>query len=129
MQVYFSQSQREPVNSAAHARGYSTGGRKGAFLAGSPRYLRNIWVEQLIATQICAISGLSSAAGENYTIFSVRVNWQNCAILEPSRLPYRIVQFLEGKVGFPSGMRNFQGESTKPAAGSSLCEQPVRGMD
>jgi len=64
MQVCFAQSQREPVNSVAHARDYLTAGEKCAFLAGSwdecPGDLRNFWVEQLIAAQICANPGLNN---------------------------------------------------------------------
>jgi len=58
MKVCFSQSHRELVNSAAHARDCLTDGEKCTFLVGSwakesfPVYLHNLWVEHLTATQI-----------------------------------------------------------------------------
>jgi len=48
-------------------------GEKNTFLDGSwasyPGDLCNLWVEQLIATQDCAILGLSSPVGKNSAIF------------------------------------------------------------
>jgi len=43
------------------------------------------WAEQLDTRKICA-----NPAG--------MVGWKDCAILEPSRLSERIVQFLEGRM-------------------------------
>lgn len=47
--------------------------------------LHKSWAEQPISGKICA-----NPAG--------RVDWQDCAILEPSKLSERIVQFLEGRL-------------------------------
>lgn len=102
MQVKFSWSWVELVKPTAHARACSTAGRKCAFLEGSwadcPGDLRNLWAEQLIVAQDCTILGLSSPAGRNCAIFWIMLDWQNCAILEPSRLTNIIVQFVEGRL-------------------------------
>ena len=64
MQVYFVQSRRELVNSATHARDYSTAVEKCAFLArswaGCLGDLHNFLAEQLTAAQICTNNGLNS---------------------------------------------------------------------
>jgi len=76
--------------------------RKCSFLAGSwVDYLGDLctlWAEQLTATQICKNFGMSSPTGENCAILVESVNWQNCAILEFSRLLKKIRQFLEGRI-------------------------------
>ena len=68
MQVKFPWSWEELVNPTTHARGFSTSRRKCAFLDGSwvgcLGDLYNFWVEQLIATQICANYGLRNLVGE-----------------------------------------------------------------
>jgi len=144
MQVFFARSWRELVNSVAHAWGCLIIERKCTFLtrswASCPRDLCNLWVKQLTTAQICTNFGLRSSVGENCAIFIVNVDCQNCAILEPCRLPIRIVQFMEGrlvslqnctihggKVGFPLELHNFLGFA-QPAAGPSLGDQLVRGM-
>jgi hypothetical protein len=78
-------------------------GEKCTFLAGSwadcPGDLHNFWAEQLTAAQICTNPGLNSLLlGKNCTNPAGRVGWQDCAILEPSRLSERIAQFLEGRL-------------------------------
>ena len=76
--------------------------KKCAFLAGSwvgcRGGLRNFWADKLTAAQIFVNFGLSSSAGENCAIHVGSVDWQNCAILEPNRLPDKIAQFLEGRL-------------------------------
>ena len=76
--------------------------KKCAFLAGSwagyPGDLHNFLVEQLSPTKMCTNSGLSNSAGESCTIPTGSVDWQNCVILESSRLSERIAQFLEGRL-------------------------------
>jgi len=52
----------------------------------------------LTTAQICANSGLSNLAGEICTNPVGNVGRQGCAILDPSRLPERIAQFLEGRL-------------------------------
>jgi len=59
-----------------------------------PEWLHNFWAKQLTAAQNCAISGLSSLIGLDCAVFLVKVDRQDCTILEPSRLPVRIMQFL-----------------------------------
>ena len=44
------------------------------------------------------ISGLSSCPGMNCAIFERKTDKKNCAIMEPTRLPDRIAQFLEGRL-------------------------------
>ena len=99
---WFSQSQRETINSVAHERDCSTIGEKCAFLAwsqaGCVGDLRNFWAEQLTATHICTNSGLSNLVGEICANPSGRIGRQDCIILETSRLPERIAQFLEGRL-------------------------------
>lgn len=48
--------------------------------------------------RIAQFCGLRSPVGRNYAIFWMKPDWQNCAIMEPSRLPDIIVQFLEGRL-------------------------------
>ena len=64
----------------------------------SPGDLHNFWAKQLIVAQIFTNSRLSSHAGKMCTNTAGSVGKQDCAILEPNRLPKRIVQFLEGRL-------------------------------
>jgi len=113
MKVCFPQPQREPINSVAHARSYSTAGRKCAFMvgiwAGCSEDLHNFWVEKLTPSYICENSGLSSLAGKDCAIFWVKLAQQNYTILGPAVcesglrnfwregwLPSRFLQILEG---------------------------------
>ena len=100
MQINFSRSRWEPVNSTAHAIVCSTGRKKCAFLGGSsasyPQDLRNFLVEQLIVARDCTIFVLSSPAGRNCAIFPLNSDRNIFTILELNRLPNRIAQFFEG---------------------------------
>ena len=99
---YFCSVPEGTGNSATHARDCSTVGRKCTFLAtswdGFPIDLHNFWVEKLTATHICTNYGLTNPARENCAIFTVRVDCENCAIIEPNRLRVMIAQFLEGRL-------------------------------
>lgn len=48
--------------------------------------------------QDCAIPRLSSPAGRFCAIFLMKLDWKNCTILEPIKLPDKIVQFLVGRL-------------------------------
>jgi len=67
MQVKFPLSRVELVKASAYARGYSTAGRKCAFLdgiwVGFLGDLRNFWAEQLTTAQYYIIPGLSTLLG------------------------------------------------------------------
>lgn len=65
---------------------------------GFPGYLHNYWVKQLTTAQDCAILGLSRSAEKDFTLFQVKPDWEDCTILDPSKLPDKIVQFLEGRL-------------------------------
>ena len=102
MQVKLSWSRVELVKESTYARGYLIARRKYAFLDGiSVDFLGdlcNFWAEQLTITQDYVIPGLSSPVGKNCPIFWMKHDQKNCAILEPSKLPDRITQFLEERL-------------------------------
>jgi len=133
MRVFFAQSQRELVNSAAHASGCSTTVDNAHF-----------WLEVGMATQeICAISGQSSWLLPRFALILgwIAYCWENLCkscwegwlaglynhgaqqvVREDCAIPW-------GKAVFPPEMCNFQGEAAQPVVEPSLGEQPVRGMD
>ena len=79
-----------------------------------PKGLCNLWAEKLTIVHNCAIYGLISYARRDCAIFRVKGDRKICTILEPSRLPERIAQFVEG--------------FAQPIAGPSPEKQPMRAV-
>lgn len=102
LQVKFPRSWLELVNQIVHACRCSIAWEKCIFLTVSwvdcPRGLRNFWAEQLTAAQICKSWAEKLVDGKNCANPARRVGWQDCSILEPSRLLEGIAQFLEGRL-------------------------------